>query len=402
MAQDSDGAAFVFVRDETGWTQQARLHLPFDEAGEGDFFGRSLSVQGDVLAVGAPRRGNGSVHIFERTGTEWARTAVVEPAHQQSDSEAEFGHQVALDGDRLAVAARGDASAATGVGGDPTNEDAPFSGAVHVYVRDGAGWTLEAYIKPSNTREDHAFGSSLALSGTTLAAGSRDDSSATGVNGDQENTDSPGSGAVFVFRRRGSRWAQEAYVKASNTGAGDSFGVSTRPGRALDLLGSRVAVGATGEDSAATGVGGDQQSNEAQNSGAVYVFTRRLGVWSQEAYVKASNSGAGDSFGHMVALSGSRLFVSAPLEDSDADGFDGDQADEAAPDAGAAYLFRRQTSWAQIRYIKASNSAAGDGFGWGAAAEGIQLAAGAPAQFTCPDPDPENLCLNIGAAYVFQ
>src|SRR6185369_603680 len=90
-----------------------------------------------------------------------------------------------------------------------------------------------------------------------------------------------------------------AYLKASNTGASDLFGSSV----ALSADGSTLAVGAYQEASAATGIGGNQTDNSAGSAGAVYVFTRSGTTWSQQAYLKASNTGAGDFFGSSVALS---------------------------------------------------------------------------------------------------
>jgi len=72
-----------------------------------------------------------------------------------------------------------------------------------------------------------------------------------------------------VFRRSvGDEWAQSAYVKAPNTANADSFGRSV----ALSGDGATLAVGASNEDSAATGINGDQTNNAAENAGAVYVF----------------------------------------------------------------------------------------------------------------------------------
>ena len=115
------------------------------------------------------------------------------------------------------------------------------------------------------------FGWSVALSGDTLAVGAPFESSATtGVNGDQADNNAPGAGAVYVFVRSGSTWAQQAYLKASNTEARDVFG------RSVALSGDTLAVGASWEDSAATGVNGDQADNSFatdaySGSGAVYV-----------------------------------------------------------------------------------------------------------------------------------
>src|SRR6185503_3710143 len=95
-------------------------------------------------------------------------------------------------------------------------------------------------------------------------------SDATGVDGDWSNDDAEGSGAVYVFTRAGVQWSQQAYVKASNTGAFDGFGFTV----GLSTDGNTLAVGTPFEDSTGIGVGGDQNVDGTQNSGAVYVFTR--------------------------------------------------------------------------------------------------------------------------------
>ena len=128
--------------------------------------------------------------------------------------------------------------------------------------------------------------------------------------------------------------SQPAYIKASNTEAGDWFGSR------IALDGDTLAVGAHAEDSSATGVDGDQADNSAVNAGAVYVFTRDGGGrWSQQAYIKASNTEAEDFFGTWFALDGDTLAVGAESEDSSATGVTGDPADNNAIDAGAVYVF---------------------------------------------------------------
>ena len=97
-----------------------------------------------------------------------------------------------------------------------------------------------------------------------------EDSAAAGVDGNQADNSATNSGSVYVFRRVGAAWLQEAYVKASNTGESDYFGSTV----ALSSDGSTLAVGALMEDSVAVGVGGNQADNSATNSGAMYVFKR--------------------------------------------------------------------------------------------------------------------------------
>ena len=150
----------------------------------------------------------------------------------------------------------------------------------------GSG-ALQAYVKPSNMTvfpDLLSFGQAVALDGDTLAVGAADPSCATGVNGNQTDSSCPGAGAVYVFTRTGETWSQQAYLKASNTDAGDSFGLS------VSLSGDTLAVGAPQESSCATGVNGNQANNGCQSAGAVYVFTRSGSTWSQQAYVKASNT----------------------------------------------------------------------------------------------------------------
>ena len=100
-----------------------------------------------------------------------------------------------------------------------------------------------------------------------------------------------------------------------------------------------MAVGARLEDSDATGINGDQGNSNAPDSGAVYVFARSGGAWTQKAYLKASNTNAGAQFGDAVALSGSSLAVGAWFEASNATGVNGNQADNSAPRSGAVYVF---------------------------------------------------------------
>ena len=151
----------------------------------------------------------------------------------------DLGRASALDGDTLVVGARFEASTATGINGDQTDNSAPNAGAVYVFTRTAGVWTQQAYLKASNAGANQNFGGTLAIAGDLLAVGARlEDSDATGINGDQGNSNAPDSGAVYVFATSGGVWTQKAYLKASNTNAGDQFG------DAVALSGSSLAVGA--------------------------------------------------------------------------------------------------------------------------------------------------------------
>ncbi len=294
-----------------------------------------------------------------------------------------FGISLSLsaDGNTLAVGATREDSQATGINGNQSNNNVLDSGAVYLFSRNDNRWSQQAYIKASNTEANDHFGVSLSLSadGNTLAVGAyREDSNAIGINGDQLNNYALDSGAVYLFNRSENRWSQQTYIKASNTEAGDNFGWSV----SLSDDGNSLAVGADGEASNATGINGDQLNNSANDSGAVYLFNRSDNRWSQQAYIKASNTEMDDRFGVSVSLSGhgNTLAVGAEREDGYATGINGDQLNNNALDSGAVYLFNRSNhSWSQQAYVKASNTEAGDSFGFSVSlsADGNTLAVGA-------------------------
>ena len=138
-----------------------------------------------------------------------------------------------------------------------------------MFVRSGAACVEQ--FKPEAAGSNAGFGTSVTLSGdgSLLAVGATlEDSKATGIDGDASDNSATDAGAVYLFTRSGTAWTQHAYVKASNPGAGDSFGHSL----ALSTDGSTLAVGTTSEDSKATGIGGDDGDNSDGNAGAVYVY----------------------------------------------------------------------------------------------------------------------------------
>jgi hypothetical protein len=308
-----------------------------------------------------------------------------------------FGIGLSISGGTFVAGAPSESSGATGVNGDQNNENAQYSGAAYVFTGAGQSWQQQAYLKASNTDADDDFGRAVAIDGDTIAVGAvSESSSARGIGGDQTNNDAPGSGAVYIFERTGDAWAQTAYLKASNADAGDFFGTS------VAIRGDTLIVGASGESSG----GSDPTDNSAAGAGAAYVFQRQAGVWTQTAYLKASNPEAGDGFGVAVAIDGAMVVVGAGGEGSSATGVGGDQTNDDAPGAGAAYVFQLNGTWTQIAYLKPSNTTAGEGFGGSVAISGDTVVVGAS------DEDSGSTGVNgdqyapgniegIGAVYVF-
>ena len=321
-----------------------------------------------------------------------------------------FGNAVSLsgDGNTLVVAARAESNSSTGVNGIQKTIPSNISGAVYVFRRQGGVWSQQAYIKASNTWAYDSFGMSVSLSrdGNSLAVGASGEAgSSTGVNGNQTIINDDFSGAVYVFRFSSGTWFQQAYIKASNTDADDRFGMSV----SLSSNGNTLAVGAIGEDSDSSGVNG-AQNNNGSNTGAVYLFRFNAGVWSQQAFIKSSNPGTSDIYGGAVSLSddGNTLAVGANYENGSSTIVNGPQ-NNGAQNAGAVYLFRFIGNvWSQQAYIKASNAELSDNFGYSVSlsADGNSLAVGAVGEASASTQvnrgADDNNAIVSGAAYVFR
>jgi hypothetical protein len=193
-----------------------------------------------------------------------------------------------------------------------------------------------------------------------------EDSAETGTSGIGASNAANGSGAAYVFRRTGTSWSPEAYIKASNTGVDDGFGFAL----ALSGDGAVLVVGAPGEDSGATTIDGTQTDESVMTGGAAYSFTKTSG-WLQTAYLKPSNIDFGDFFGRVITMSsdGSKLAIASPGEDM------------IQPNSGAVFTFARAgASWTALAKLKAFTP--GDNAQFGSAlaltATGGQLYSGAP------------------------
>ncbi len=401
LVSDS-GAVYVFVRSDGGWSQQAYLKPPASDIG--DNFGYSVAVDGDTVIVGAwfedsgaagvngnaaddSKTNSGAAYVFVRNGTTWSQQAYLKGA--TSNENDRFGYSVDVSGDTAVVGSKYRDAGALSDSGEAT-----------VFVRAGGAWSLQQTLLPSNPEALDEFGTSVAVSGNTIAVGAVREATSTGGINPAPNESGDDDGAVYLFVRSGSTWSQSHFLKASNPTNGDYFGQD------LALDGDTLAVGSPFEDSNATGVNGSQSNESATDAGAVYIFVRSGSTWSQQAYVKASNTGVGDYFGHYLALSGGTLLVGSYLEDSNATGIGGNGGDNSAGNAGGAYLFTRAgTVWSQPSYLKASNTEANDNFGVDVAVGGDVVAIGANYEdsgTTGVGSTPNEAANGSGAVYLYR
>jgi hypothetical protein len=258
----SCGAAQIFVRSGGVWAKSDELIA--DDVVNPGWFADSVSISGDTIVVGAPSREHpiageraGAAYVFVRsTDGTWTQQAKLVADDAAADTE--FGHSVAIDGDRAVI------------GGWRDRSD---RGSAYVFVRDGRVWAQEGKLIAEDPEPSALLGHSVAISGDTVIA------SAWGDRG--------GLGAAYVFVRSRDVWSQEAKLVAPDAAAGrDWFGYS------VAISGDKVAVGAS------PGYAGNDRP------GSLYLFARSEGVWTQQGARRFSlDSSPNDRFGISVAIS---------------------------------------------------------------------------------------------------
>jgi len=288
----------------------------------------------------------------------WAVTAAEVDELVQSDPATGdlFAVSYAIDGDTVILGAFLD-------------DDVPnSSGSAYVYVRNTAGdpcpvtgdpdpWCQQAKLAPSDQEAFEWFGYAVSVSGDTAVVTARRDD-----NDGDDGASFEREGSAYVFVRSGSTWNQQAKLRADDLSEDPWFGTHA------DIEGDTLVIGARKDDQKGT------------DAGAVYVFTRTAGAWSQQAKLMASDGAAFDFFGTFVSLDGNTLAIGAHLNDDDGDG------------SGSAYIFVRDgTSWSQQAKLTADDAAADDLFGIRLALSGNKVLIGAPTGTGGP-----------GAAYVFH
>ncbi|MBL8626116.1 MAG: hypothetical protein JNK64_32680 [Myxococcales bacterium] len=319
------GAVYVFRYSATnGWREQAFEKPSSVEMGR---VGMAVALDGTTMAVGSAMN---QVYVYSVTDTIQLVDGIQPTPVAPQDG---FGLSLDLSGDTLVVGSPYEGSSGRGVGGPDADATAPGSGAAYVYRKAGTRWNLEAFIKASNSDAGDNFGTRVSLDGDALAVTAWKESSASA--NDPSDNSTPGAGAAYVFERAGAAWSQTAILKSRAPGRDDRF-------FDVQIAGDVVVVTSPGEDSASVGADGDASNDGATDAGAALVFVRDGAAWTQRAYLKASNTGAGDDFGNAIALSRDLAVVGAPLEDNPAMGLDPpDQGDAPAGspgvDSGAAY-----------------------------------------------------------------
>ncbi len=258
------GAAWVFTRSGSTWTQQGTKLTADDETGSGEFgIGVALSADGNTALIGG-RSDNtniGAAWAFTRSGATWTQQGSKLTASDETGA-GSFGQSVALSADGNTAL----------IGGRSDNGNV---GAAWAFTRSGSTWTQQgSKLTASDETGNGLFGDSVALSadGNTGLIGGIDDNSNVG--------------AVWVFTRSGSTWTQQ--------------GSKLSPGGATGIAQFGSSVSLSGDGNTAL-IGGPVDNTQV---GAAWVYTRSGQTWTQQGakLVPSDEVGAG-VVGTGVALS---------------------------------------------------------------------------------------------------
>ena len=356
------GSAYVFERNRGGADNWGELEkLTASDAAAGDRFGQSISISGDTIVVGAHTEDAGgvdagAVYIVAISG-ELAWHEIAKPVAMDPTAGDQFGAASSISGDTMVVGAHRD---------DGAGDLYPESGSAYVFERNQGGrddWgqvqKLTALVPPAAGDQ---FGASVSISGDTIVVGAYLDDAA-GAD----------AGSAYVFERNQGtgNWGQ--VQKLTGMAAGDLFGVS------VSISGDTIVVGAHAAD-----------DGSFTDSGAAYVFERNQGGednWGLVATLTALDAATDDLFGFSVSISVDTVVVGAFAEDF------------MFTDSGSAYVFARNgvgpDSWDQVKKLTAgSDAGAGDFFGAAVSISGDVVVVGAHLN--------DDGGADSGSAYVFE
>ena len=268
------GAAYVFTRSGSTWSQAAKL-VPTTLLAN-DWFGYSVAISGGTVVVGAPLNdtavsGAGAAFVYTGSGTTWTHQATLTASDATTGDN--LGVSVSIDGGTVVAGA---------------HLKSVKAGAAYVFTGSGATWTQQQKLTAASPATNDYFGRIVDVDSDTVVVG---------CWGDDDLGSS--SGTAYVFTRSGTTWSQQQKLTAGDGAAGDRFGAHV----AVDS--DTVVVGSYMADDTVAGA----------DAGAAYVYSRSGTTWTQQQKLTASDKASGELFGLSVALSGDTDIVGAPCDD---------------------------------------------------------------------------------------
>ena len=312
-----------------------------------DYFGSSVSISGEYAILGAPNADTlynnaGAAYIFERSDSSWNE---IEPRLVPGDISLNdlFGNSVSIAGD-------------TAIVGKPFDNQTLNIGAAYVFRRVDGTWTQEQKLTASDMASSDYFGTSVSIAADYAIVGA--------PNNDDNGSN---SGAAYIFERNDATWTQVAKLTADDGEAGDLFGTS------VSISGNYAIVGAPYDD-----------NFSRTNAGSVYFYRRVEGTWGDEQKLVYPTGGDDDLYGWAVAIYGETAIIGAYGHD-----------DDSGDGTGSAMIAKYWSdSWYPSCYLRASDGAALDGFGFSVSISANYVIVGAF--------NGDGVVDDSGAAYVFR
>ena len=403
------GAVYLFERNTGGpdnWGEVKIITASTPAAF--DFFGTSVSLAGDRLVVGASGANDlidnpdptpdtiltdsGAAYVFDKDfggADTWGERTILRASDPESNDQ--FGHSVSLSADSADVIVVGSLGADDLIDNPDPDPDTILneSGAAYVFERNLGGddtWGERAILQASDTDDSHLFGFAVTAYGDTIVVGAIGADDLIDNPDPAPDTPIPNSGAAYVYDRDfggADTWGERVKLTASDASSLDGYGISV----ALD--GDTLAVGSLLRD-----------ADLVTRAGGVYIYERNFGgadMWGERTILTASDASSLDGFGISVALEGDTLVAGALGDDT------------TSEDTGSAYTFDRNfggaDTWGQTVRLEASDATSFDDFGRSVDVSGSTTVVGAPAAdnlIDIPDPDPDVLLPDSGAAYVHE
>lgn len=288
-----NGAAYIFVRSGTNWSQQQKIQAAKTTT---DLFGLSVSLSndGNTAIIGAPYDDTGgarvgAAYIFNRSGTSWSQTTKLQGSNKAANDQFGWGASISGDGNTAIVGAN---YKTLGEG---------FAGAAYIFVRSGTDWSEQSTFQATDRGYGDYFGSSVSIS---------TDGNTAIIGAPYEDTGDNNAGAAYIFVRSGTNWSQQQKIQAPSVTYGGQFGDSV----SISGDSNTVIVGEPGS-----------------GTPSAHVFIRSGTTWSWVTNLKSANpTPVYDNMGRSVSISNNGWFAisGAPSDNT------------GGATAGAAYAFQ--------------------------------------------------------------
>jgi FG-GAP repeat/Secretion system C-terminal sorting domain len=292
----SAGAAYIFVRNGSTWSEQQKIVASDRTAG--DRFAYSLDIDGDYAIVGAyleddnvagadTKSNAGSAYIFYRSGVTWTQQQKILAGDRAIDDY--FGFSVSISGDYSIVGAYREDEDASGL------NTLSNSGSAYIFIRSGVTWTQQQKIVAGDRAGNENFAYSVAISGPDVIVGAYNDNK-------DENGSNPitSAGSAFIFVRSGTTWTQQQKIVAFDRASYDNYG------GVVSISGDYSVVGSFYSSLDANG------ENYMEMAGAAYVYSRFGSNWTLDEKLADPDRADYTYYGTGAVISGNTLIIGSP------------------------------------------------------------------------------------------